>query len=117
MGKAIETKIKDYNEEPISVNFMNQISVETDVEMLKILREHTVIPFATKPMVYWGDSKLRDAVLYARLLETNKIAIHQEKLDALDEGSDEYESMEQEGPTAVTSNDLISFVEGKLQQL
>jgi hypothetical protein len=117
VGKAIETKIKDYNEEPISVNFMNQISVETDFEMLKILREHTVIPFATKPMVYWGDSKLRDAVLYARLLETNKIAIHQEKLDALDEGSDEYESMEQEGPTAVTSNDLISFVEGKLQQL
>ena len=119
VGKAIQEKIEDYNEDPISVSFMNQISVETDFEMLQILRKHSLIPRATTPLVFWGDAKMRDSILYARLLESNKGAIHAAKLKSAEQAGDDdlVDELQEKGVQDISSNDLTNFVSVTLGDL
>ena len=53
----------------LQVMLTGQPKTETDVSMLKLMQDATLIPTAAKPAIYWGDERLINSYLYAWALE------------------------------------------------
>ena len=80
VGEAIESKINDFNEdEALVTNFMNQIEVETDFNLIQIMFEAGLITNPNKPVLIWGDRNFKEKILYASVLESSAKQIARDK--------------------------------------
>ena len=105
IGEAIGGKLTDYNEgEEIAVSFMNDVVVETDLEMIRIMYNHGLIPDDNKPVVLWGDRNMRDNILYAKLLEKTGAQIQAIK-----------DPENEEEPAPLTQSDLTNFAQDHIR--
>lgn len=77
VSDALKTKFccyVDKNLGALVLNMMSSPTCETDVSMLKIMKESSLIPSASRPLILWGDQRVIDSYLYARVKEVTATA-------------------------------------------
>ena len=73
VSEALKTKFCCYVDKDLgalNLSMMRSPTCETDVAMLTIMKESSLIPSASKPLILWGDQRVIDSYLYARVTET-----------------------------------------------
>ena len=87
VAKSIKDKIEKYSDSPPKVDFKNEISAETDFEILKLMHESSLIFSPSKPALVWGDQGLIDKYLYGKVLELEESKVNADPVSEGDQGS------------------------------
>jgi len=109
VGKAIANKMAEYapDDKAIPTQFMNQVNVITDFNLIQILFEKGLITNNRQPVLLWGERNIVDQVLYGRVYETTA------KARAKAQDADAEEQTIKDASFADTG-DLLAYVDEKL---
>ena len=110
VGNAIQTLIRDYYQESVRVNFMQYVQLETDFNMLRIMKKAQLIERDDTPCYIYGDSIIITDYLRAALLEWSVTDIHSKGKLSPGEVDLDDPVLTQEQLESFTNNYLTKFV-------
>ena len=115
LGEAISSKMADFppkKKNTVPTSFMNNIQVEIDFQLIRLMFEAGMITDPNRPVLIWGDANLKEKVLYGKLLDTAAKNVIKEQIPEEDPSDEQLAAAAEK----ITDSDILEAADAKLAE-